>query len=40
MRTNIAIPRVFEMLNLTKGKWDGSDPFNLEGGPIGGCRNA
>ena len=40
MRTYIAIPGVFEVCNLTKGKRDGSDPFNLERGSIGGYRDA
>jgi len=38
--TYIAIPRVLEVFNLTKGKRDGPDPFNPERGSIGGHGDA
>jgi hypothetical protein len=40
MITYIAIPWVFEVCDLTKGKRDGSNPFNLERSAIGGYRDA
>lgn len=38
--TYIAIPRVFEVFNLIKGKRDGPDPLDVERGSIDGYRDA
>jgi len=38
--TNIAIPGIFQVFNLTKGKGDRTNPLNPERGSIGGYRDA
>jgi hypothetical protein len=39
-RTDIAIPRVFEVFNLTEGKRDGPNPLYTERSSIDGYRGA